>query len=429
MGGGFNIAVAEFAMIDASGHVTSSEVGLQFSNDLFETIETDVKRLPPALSIELRKPEDVGLVGDDECAEEKATDINATILIYGYVRLDADGFYEIEPKFHILDKAAFNYGSEVTGPERLGRSISELTLDQEGRFNFNVKLNSRTQALKFIVTGLAHFFIGEYESAVFDFQKAIDTPDWDPQDGQEVAYLLLGTAQLRSWDLIQNPDVLSLAADAFTEANFLKPNYYRSHLGLGAVALAQAQELNSERTGIGSVDIEKLNEAIEWFSAGLDHDHPPQAYIPTKSAFGLGQTYLLGAEFNILDNAHESASAFFEQVIDQYRDENNTVDLNWFAAHAYAGLGRLAGLDGNWAVMSEEYRQAIIILESIQPNPPNLWIARFWSYAGFAEEKLTNQTQAREFYERAISAGEGVVSAEEMEGWRLVTDRLKQGSP
>ena len=55
--GGFNVAVAEFAMIDSNGNITSSDnVSRQFSDGLFNTIENETKQLPSAFQIELRGP-------------------------------------------------------------------------------------------------------------------------------------------------------------------------------------------------------------------------------------------------------------------------------------------------------------------------------------------------------------------------------------
>jgi tetratricopeptide (TPR) repeat protein len=244
----------------------------------------------------------------------------------------------------------------------------------------------------------------------------------------------LGAAQLRAWDLIQNPDVLSDASDTFNMVRRLNPDYPRSYLGLGDVAWAESQILNADGTGIGSINKDKLDEAIQWYKAGLVVEQPAQAYIPVKSAFGLGQAYLLGYEFHVIDNSREPAQQFFQQVIESHQAEKNTGDLVWFAAHAHAGLGRLAALDQDWNTMSEEYRKAVTIWDDSQrifPNtkPTNIWIARFWSNAAFAEEKLAHPDKAREYYELAIKIGKGVVGSEELANWQSALDRLKKGSP
>jgi tetratricopeptide (TPR) repeat protein len=432
--GGFNVAVAEFAMIDSNGKVTSSDVSREFSNALYTTIETEIKRLPAALQVELRGPNDVGVVADNAEAAEAAEHWKATMLIYGNVKRDAQGFYQVEPQFYITD-TTFSYGSEVTGPEYLGQPVTGLTLGPDQKFVSNTKLNARSLALQSLIRGLAYFSIHDYGSAEDAFQDAVDTPSWDAHEGQEVAYLLLGTVRLRSWDLIQNPDALPKASDAFNKAYEINPNYVRNYLGLGAVAIAQAQVPNEAGTGIGEVKKAELLEAIKWYSAGLDQTEPAQAYIPTKAALGLGQAYLLGDEFHVLEDSRESAQKYFKQVVETY-DAKPVPDLAWFAAHAHAGLGRIAGLNQNWSAMSDEYGSAITILRDMQANdkpppddPLNLWIARFWSMAGFAEAKENHLETAQKDYEKAIEIGSDVVSEAELKSWQDALGWIKKRKP
>jgi tetratricopeptide (TPR) repeat protein len=430
---GFNVAVAEFAMIDSNGKETSSEISRQFSDGLFTTIENETKQLPAALQVELRGPKDVGRVGDDSQASKIAERLLATILIYGTVERNAQGSYQVEPRFYVRD-TAFSYGSEVTGPDYIGKPITELTLGPDQQFEFNTKLNARSQALQAIVRGLAYFSIHDYDAAADEFRDAVNIPHWERHEGQEVAYLLLGTAHLRAWDLIQNPGVLPEAADAFNQAYDINRGYVRNYLSLGAVAVAQAQIPNEARTGIGKVDQAKLVEGINWYSAGLGQTQPPQAYIPAKAAFGLGQAYLLGYEFRVIDGPKELSRKYFQQVIEEYQAEEVS-DLAWFAAHAHAGLGRLAGLDSDWTTMSDEYRLAIAILKDMQSGQPprshplNLWIARFWSQAGFAEVQRNDLKQAQDYYNSAIAIGSETVGKEELAKWQDKLDGIKNKEP
>jgi hypothetical protein len=180
MGQGFNVAVAEFVMVDANDETRTSDVSSQFSDGLFETIENGVKALPPSLAFDLRGPKDMDPVIDDISAARVANDINATVLIYGQVRAIAGGKYTVEPHFYISDRATFNYGSEITGPDNLGTPITDLTLSQNGKFNFNEDLDARIRALRGIIRGLGLFYVDDYKSAEEEFRAAINVPNWDP---------------------------------------------------------------------------------------------------------------------------------------------------------------------------------------------------------------------------------------------------------
>jgi tetratricopeptide (TPR) repeat protein len=334
----------------------------------------------------------------------------------------------VEPQFYITE-SSFSYGSEITGPEYLGKPVDGLTLGPDQQFQFNIRLNARSQALQSMIRGLAYFSIRDYDSAADEFQSAVNTPYWEPDEGQEVAYFLLGTVRLRAWDLIQNPEALPLASAAFEKARQINPNYVRNYLSLGAVAIARAQVPNKAGNGIGAVNKEDLLEGISWYSAGLNQTEPAQAYIPVKAAFGLGQAYLLGFEFKVIDNSQEQAAQYFQQVVTAYQNEKMPQDLDWFAAHAHAGLGRLAALNQDWETMSNEYRQAAAILEGMESNPPQLWIARFQAMAGFAEMKQNHLDRARQYYSNAIKTGSGTVSEADLKSWQDALDQIEKEEP
>jgi hypothetical protein len=133
--------------------------------------------------------------------------------------------------------------------------------------------------------------------------------------------------------------VLPAAADAFNKAYYINPGYVRNYLSLGAVAVAQAQIANESKTGIGKVDKAKLVEGINWYSAGLDQIQPPQAYIPTKAAFGLGQAYLLGYEFHVIDGPKELGRKYFQQVIEEYQAKVS----DWHGSRALLAPGWAPG--------------------------------------------------------------------------------------
>jgi hypothetical protein len=214
---------------------------------------------------------------------------------------------------------------------------------------------------------------------------------------------------------------------AFQQAYQLNPDYARNYLGLGAVAIEQAVIRNSEPTG--RVDEAKLIEARRWYSASLSApDQLASAYVPVKAAYGLGKVHMVGFEHRIPGWSGLQAWHFFEQVTTAYEAEP-VPDLAWFAGHAHAALGQLAGHNKDWQTMSSENRQAINILSSLPGDSPRNWIARYWRQVAFAEEKRNRLDAAHQAYRRAIEGGAGVVSPEELEDWQYNLDRLEKGGP
>jgi hypothetical protein len=135
MPGGFNVAVARFTVLDASGEQVANRAGQELSEWLSYAIEKETSQLPASLRANLRGPELVGVVvGADRDvragnAAQVAVRHNATILVYGVVTA-GDGGYQVAPEFYVSDQS-FGYGSEVAGPDRLGQpTLAVLLLHQ-----------------------------------------------------------------------------------------------------------------------------------------------------------------------------------------------------------------------------------------------------------------------------------------------------------
>jgi hypothetical protein len=144
-GKGFNIAVAQFA---PTGAAAKGQTFQQDSRELSEWLYNAVKKindqLPrPLRTDEVRGPDLIGIVNDDNVAEV-AKRHNATILIYGVINLDNEG-YEVRPEFHVLEEGGYNYAPEVTGPNRLGQPVPFVPpLGASGTlYGLNQKLDAR----------------------------------------------------------------------------------------------------------------------------------------------------------------------------------------------------------------------------------------------------------------------------------------------
>lgn len=413
---GFNIAVAQFTPLDEDADDALAQASQDLSQWLYRFMQRKADDLPASLAPSLRGPDHIEPIpGADRAAraakaDEVARDLNATILIYGVVSAGADG-YAVQPEFYVSEQG-FSYGSEVTGPNRLGQAVPFSPPLGEARtlHQVNLELEVRAEALADLVRGLAHFYVADYDQAYLEFQAATQVPGWQPEEGQEVAYVMMGAAQLLAADELkaaqqaaaregraqevsaiqeQRRRALEGAVAAFAAAQRLNPDYARSYLGLGAASLQQATNLSPDGT-VQAVDPLKLGEAEAWYAGSRGAaDQPPLANVGVKADYGLGQIHLVGYEFELDGWAAAEARRYLNQVVSAY-DPEGAPEVTWFVGAAHALLGHLDYLEGDWPAMAAECRQAVDILSSISDASARLeaMIAENEARIAWAEEQL-----------------------------------------
>ncbi len=471
--GTFNIAVAPFTRLDDADDASILTQDIQYlSQRLYVTIDRATKTkdlFPSALPVKVRPPEEVRIAcgqaafdPDPNIRGMEATDYaeanRVHLLIYGVITGTHPNYF-VEPEFYVSKELDddFNYGSEIIGSERLGSRVPlNLPLGEpENWFDTQKKLHARSLALQYIIAGLAYFYVNEYEDAWDNFQEAAGIADWSDNEGKEVVYLLMGAAKLRAYGPRIAPDrgvkLLDDAWQSFLQACHTNPLYARNYLGLGAVAYQQAILVNPANR-------KKLIEAENWYSRSLLLLEQPEAadaslclpsvvpldigHLPwssgtpvlmAKIAYGLAQVQQSGFS---LDSrwSKEQAHRFFTEVTTTYT-LTPTADLAWFAGHAHAQLGWLAGSDKNWQAMLSEEQEAIKILKSLA-RPPEDWLALYLSWLGVAQANLGQIDEACLSFRQAIELGEQVAGpqvrafkAKDLEGWRDTLKLLEKGKP
>jgi len=429
MGSGFNVAVAQFTAFDVQGRESSTEASNTISQWLFSTLENSRDRLPEALQVELRGPDDIGMIRGAypearvNSAAEIANKYNAAVVIYGTVT-GSENPYLLNIDYYVRD-SAFAFGSEIAGPGRLGEPVAfNLPLTPASLTAVNAKLNARVVVLQYVVSGLSNLFIQRYDRARLDFTDALDVPDWAETEGHEVVYLLRGAASLEAYDPLTNPDPLAEAEADFIRARQLAPHYARAYLGLGAVALEQAKGTDLAACGTAEINPAQLVDAAGLYQTGLSAiDQPATAYVEAKAYYGLGQAHLLGWGAGIPDWSGVEAQRYFEEVLRLYEQADYPPTLLSLAAYARAQLGLLAGHNNDWEGMVREVRRAIEMLEGLNQPASEAWIARYWSWVGWAEMARGEMENGRRAYERALETGGDQVQACERQMWQ---DALEQ---
>lgn len=421
MGEGFNVAVAQFTTPD--GSQTTSETSRRLSEWVYAALAEEVKRLPVSQRVVTRGPDEIGPVpgADADSRSQEAAELalrhQATVLVYGIVTGEGPE-YQVQLEYFIND-AGFGYGSEIAGPERLGKPITfTMPLDTAVINDVNSALNGRRQGLQHIVVGLGAFHAGRYEQAWAEFNWATGIEAWPPDEGHEVVHLLMGAARLRLYDPLTNPDELDRAQAHFEQARTINHTYARNYIGLGIIAFQKAQQIDPLSGEITAVDPNQLIAARGHFLTSLsDADQAALSYIRTKASLGLGATHLLGYEFGLEGWSREEAAAALNQVVATYETAGQPLELAWLAADAHAHLGLLALKEKDWPVMIAEHRQAIEILQNMPVAPPQNWIARYWARLGMAYEGNEELDQAVHAYEQALELGRSQVSHTELDNW------------
>jgi tetratricopeptide (TPR) repeat protein len=423
MGSGFNIAVAQFTAFDAQGRENTTESSLAISQWLFSALENNRSRLPEALQVELRGPDDVGMVQGThpEARENSAAEIadkhNAMVVIYGTVT-GSENPYLLNIDYYVRD-AAFAFGSEIAGPGRLGEPVAfNIPLTPASLTAVNAELNARALVLQYVVNGLSYLFIQRHDRARLEFTDALAVPRWTETEGHEVVYVLRGAAALEAYDPLTNPEPLAEAEADFTRARQLEPRYARAYLGLGAVALERAKGTDLAVCGTAEINPAPLVDAAGLYQTSLSAtDRPTTAYVEAKAYYGLGQAHLLGWGAGVPEWSGTEAQRNFEAVLRLYEQADYPPTLLSLAAHAHAQLGLLAGHNEDWEGMVREVRRAIEMLEGLNQPTPDAWIARYWSWVGWAEMERGQTANGRRAYERALEIGGDRVQSCERQKW------------
>jgi len=427
---GFNIVVSEFATQSEQGMILgANEASRTVSALLFHALDSDTDLDASTAPPTIRGPLEAGALrggtrADYEAAAVRAAEEqNATIFVYGLLIQDGTDA-RVDLAFYVRDPG-FSFGGEVAGPGRMGPAVPiVLPLDDASLAGQNDRLRARVDALRRIVAGLGEFRVGNYDAAYARFFEATRVARWRDEEGKEIAYLLMGAARLRKLSpqlaLPERRFYLDEADSAFARAQALNPQYARSHLGLGAVAMGRADIARLAQEPEERATLAALLETVRqhYSAAQSATDQPAGAFVTAKADYGLAQVYLLGVETQHANASLSEASAAFGRVVATYTS-SSSLDLLWLAGNAHGQLAYIASLGDDWTTMAEEGAAAIALLERMPGNKPRAYIALYWSYIGFAERRRNDLQACRDAYERAINIGTGgVVSEHDLAVWR-----------
>lgn len=423
MTGEFNVAVAEFTVLDEDGQPIGSQDGENFADFLFQRLELEFAGLDLSIPYELWPPGYTGQISGTtpqeraQAGEKRADEINANILVYGFITQGGAGS-QVHPEFFV-NYRGFEQAEELTGEHELGRPVRlDLPFDP-AQFQGvdNPALTARIKALNLITIGLAYLMTDNHDQAYTYFVEAESTPGWLTSAGKEVVYLLLGNTHVRRATMEKSSVPLMEAQQAFENALQINPDYARAQVGLAGTLYLQALG-DPEDPSFDTVDPDKLTEAEAAFQNALQAaDAPDSAEIPAKVHNGLGQVYLVRAQIGETEWISRAQSEFEAVVSAFVAGDTRLADL---AGHAYARLGFIALMEGDTDTAVERLSQAA---ELVTP----FWQGHYTALAGDIYASLGHHEQAREAYQKAVQIAEQFGYQDSAETYLEKIRELKSG--
>jgi len=350
MTGLFNIAVADFGEVDASGQVRPSPRGQAISQRLFKGLQIEFDNLPAKVRQDLQpqiwhdslaltqKRATIGFIPGDTPQEraravaDKAKQINAHIVIYGNLpgsTSDA-GFV---PEIYVAPGAGLGVEADKTAgfynpPGDIPVQLFDKASDPIASRSITIRLNSWTSSISLFTIGLMYDLLGYPGRALPVLQQAADEMTSTGGEGSEVLWYFIGRQNL--W--LRRDDE---AQPAFELALRVKPDYARARLGLGDVFLGKAERQPSAER-LNSPD---LDRAIAEYEQALETIEPSlrvEALYALGGAFRLkGETHLNVGDYAAADAAFITATEYLSATIPALIREEKYRML----AQTYATLG------------------------------------------------------------------------------------------
>ncbi|HSB02249.1 MAG TPA: hypothetical protein VLE49_16485 [Anaerolineales bacterium] len=370
--GTFNIAVAEFGEMDANEEIHSSETGRLMSGWAVNYLRTELKKEDPNLVVWPNESTfftrtHVGLVGPDT-AGKTASDINADLLLYGYIDTRSNP-PQLILNFWIAPQEKYKF-EDIQGNLQIGKPIRVVNLKDPG-ISVQGELERQSTALAWIAIGLAQEQLGQSEDALKAFLKAQEVA---PKS--EMVQFFLGREYLFLSDLQpdRQEELWQKAEDALLQAVDINDQYARTYIGLGALYMKRSTSLvdmarNSKQKPAPEAT-QWVDQAMDAYRKVLELKPDAQLYgnpVEDVARLGLGNAYRLKGVIALLNGDVDSALKAFDQAIPLLETSLQVFEASTsehesyrrYLAQTYEYLGSTYQWQGLALETAQDYGQAL----------------------------------------------------------------------
>lgn len=307
---GFNVAVATF-----TGDPGLEGQAVELSAKVYDALAVELDQDATGLSVELRGPEDVGVVAgaDDDArasaAEAVADDLRADVVVSARLEGDRNGARFV-PTFWIADRRLLA-ATELTGAHALGpperfrpAAITDVAALEELAV-------TRTGSLADLVAGLSLFATGDAAAADDRFDAASSVDVWGRGPAGAVLELFRGKAAAQAGDV-------DAARQRYEAALASDPDNARARYGLAEVAW----DVSRGSCTAGTVDEDGLAAADAAFAA-IDVPTSDVADLAVKVDYARGRLALCQQGAGLAPGTDATTS--LRRVVAAHADGNERV--------------------------------------------------------------------------------------------------------
>jgi len=371
MAGRFNIAVAEFAVLDESGQLVESDGGLLVTQELgaalrhafglpnladADLVTADAER--PAVEVWFDGPQlaadhhvTIGVVAPPPLAATEpaaaAETLNADIVVYGDIRPDGE-LNALTMRFYVAPQYKADFGAMV-GLYEFTQRIPVFDPNDPGEEVLD-DLEQLVSALAWAIQGMRQEILGDQSAALAAFQQAVaQSPDAD------MLHYLLGQEHFYSAQRAGGDETsLAAAETAFNEALRLNPDNPRAAIGLGSVRFLRGQRLLNETEARGDFSQAALAPIRQEAQAALDaytdvvlRGEQTDSYgVPVGGIARVGRAIALRLLGEVAFRGGDlvAAEGLIDQAIAALEDDAATLDIvndPRLPAQAYQALGSI----------------------------------------------------------------------------------------